>query len=261
MEILMQNILLFGGTTEGRKLTEYCCEKHLRATVCVTTDYGAGLLRETDNVRILVGKKDKQAICDLLAQAAAHEQYSMVIDATHPYAVEASRNIRAACEQNDVPYYRVIRPVSEDTSNGIYFDTLDALIAYINTQTDTEDKILVTTGSKELPVLRAIEHYEERCVTRLLPNTEIQEKCLALGYRKDQMILEKGPFSVEKNCAQIGKFSIQYLITKDSGDAGGFPQKIEAVRRCGIRALVLRRPKEQGYTPEQIINLLEGTQG
>ena len=50
----MSEVLIFGGTTEGRLLAEFCATKEIRAAVSVTTDYGAELLPRSDYIRELV---------------------------------------------------------------------------------------------------------------------------------------------------------------------------------------------------------------
>ena len=68
----------------------------------------------------------------------------------------------------------------------------------------------------------------------------------------------KGPFSKELNCALIRDLGIDILVTKASGAAGGFWEKVEAARECGIELVVIHRPvKEDGLTMEQLKDELE----
>ena len=48
----MPELLIFGGTTEGRQLAEFCDKKNIPACVCVTTDYGAELLPKSSYIKI-----------------------------------------------------------------------------------------------------------------------------------------------------------------------------------------------------------------
>ena len=123
----MVNILIFGGTTEGRELAERLAaeipergwpesQRELNSeerkrdllTVSVATELGAEELQKIEGIGILVGRMDipamKRALCG----------YDLCIDATHPYAVEASKNIRTACEETGVQYRRLLRePAAE----------------------------------------------------------------------------------------------------------------------------------------------------
>lgn len=86
----LSELLIFGGTTEGRLLAEFCAGKGIPAQVCVTTEHGAGLLPEG---MARTGTLDEDGMQLLLRGRA----FRAVIDATHPYAREATRNIRTAC--------------------------------------------------------------------------------------------------------------------------------------------------------------------
>ena len=87
----MDKILLFGGTGEGRALAEWMLSEHIPCTVCVATEYGETLL--PDGAEAHVGRMDRDEMAALMAQ-----DYALVVDATHPYAVEVTENIRAAAE-------------------------------------------------------------------------------------------------------------------------------------------------------------------
>ena len=89
----MTEIVLFGGTAEGRQLAEFLAARQVEALLCVATAYGAALLPALDTVRVHCGSLDAAAIRNLLEQ----EQPRLVIDATHPYAAAASSNIHSAC--------------------------------------------------------------------------------------------------------------------------------------------------------------------
>ena len=49
----MRQVLIFGGTSEGRMLSEYLDKRQLRHTVCVATDYGEEVMEHTEYVQIL----------------------------------------------------------------------------------------------------------------------------------------------------------------------------------------------------------------
>ncbi len=99
----MDKILIFAGTTEGRELAEFCADNGIAADVSTATAYGASLLPE--GIGLLSGRLDAEEICILLR--ARH--YAAVIDATHPYAKDATANIRVACLQTGIPYRRLLR--------------------------------------------------------------------------------------------------------------------------------------------------------
>ena len=240
----MCKLLIFGGTTEGRLLAEFCAEHNISADVSVTTDRAAELLPDCECIGILNGKLDRAEMRSLLAG----KKYRMAIDATHPYAVEATRNITSACNAAGIPYYRLLREQSADIS-GTTFGCLEEIIKYLN----SSDKIILSTlGSKELYALAGVRGYSGRVWARLLPAEGILEKCRLLGFDEKRIITASPPFSVEENIKHIKLSGAEILVTKESGAAGGYPEKAEAARECGAELVTLLRPKETGYTPEQI---------
>lgn len=104
--------------------------------------------------------------------------------------------------------------------------------------------ILITTGSKELAPYTQIPDFAERCYVRALPTVEALEKCQALGFRREHLILMQGPFSEEMNVAQLRYADAGYLVTKASGETGGFPEKCEAALALGVEVVCIGRPKE-----------------
>lgn len=242
----MSEILIFGGTTEGRLLAEFCDENEICADVSVTTDYGAELLPESKFVNILNGKLDKTEISALIRSCG----YKLIIDATHPYATAATQNIKAACCETDTEYLRLLREKSTDISGKTFAD-MDRLIGYLNS---SEKRVLSTLGSKELPALTKVKNYRERVCVRVLPADGIEDYCRSLGFTR--IIVGKGPFSEEKNIEHIQKSGAEILVTKESGAAGGFPEKAAAAEKCGAEFAVLLRPAESGSTLVEIEKIL-----
>ena len=240
-------VLLFGGTGEGRALAEWMLARGLDATVCVATEYGETLL--PDGMKVHVGRLDTDGMAALMADG-----YTLVIDATHPYAVEVTENIRVAAERTGLPYLRLLRQSDgEDLCHkaenmAVAAEMLERL----------PGNVLLTTGSKELdhfarPGLR------ERCFPRVLPMADSLERCLALGFPPKNIICMQGPFTKEMNVATLHQFHIDTLVTKDTGGYGGFRAKAEAAKEAGCVLLVVERPRnETGLTLEEIQRRLLG---
>lgn len=242
----MFKLLIFGGTTEGRLLAEYCREKNIDCDVSVATDYGASLL--PDGMNSFCGRLDTSQMTELMTE----KSYSAVADATHPYAADASVNIRNACEAVNLPYYRLIRDKSELWGETV--ENIEEMICILNR---CNDAVLCSLGRKTLPSLTAVKNYHERFWLRLLPSDDILEYCQALGYDERKIICQKGPFTVELNTEHIRLSHAKILLTKESGSTGGYPEKAEAAKKCGIRMITLVRPKEEGLSLDEIKILLE----
>lgn len=242
----MCKILIFGGTTEGRMLAEYCVEKQIDADISVATAYGAELLPEKTGK--LIGRLDLNEMIKLIQE----NRYSKVIDATHPYAEEVTRNIKNACEMLGTAYFRLIRD-AEKSEYDYRVTTIEEAVSVIN---KSEKTVLSTLGSKELTALQKIKDYHKRVWVRVLPSEEIKEYCKRLGYDGDKLILEKGPFSEQQNIDHIKKANAEIMLTKESGNIGGFSAKVTAAEKCGIGIITISRPVENGYSFGEIIEIL-----
>jgi len=73
---------------------------------------------------------------------------------------------------------------------------------------------------------------------------------------QEAVVTGKGPFSVDENRSIIQCFGVRVLVTKDSGAAGGVPEKLEAARLEGCRVVVVRRPKPPGVYFDQMESLM-----
>lgn len=243
----MTDIWIFGGTTEGRRLAEYCAAGGQRALVSVVSGYGEQVLPKDGCLTILRQALDEGQMEALLEQ----EQVRLVIDATHPYAAQVSKNIRAACAHKNVRVLRVLR--TSESGNQWETDAVrvtcpEEAVRYLK---QTEGNILVTTGSKELRLFTELPDYENRVYARVLPDSQVLEQCGALGLRGSHVIAMQGPFGEELNAAIMRQFSIRYLVTKEAGKAGGYVEKLKAAAACGAVPVIIGRPgQEEGVSVE-----------
>ncbi|MEZ3434939.1 MAG: precorrin-6A reductase [Lachnospiraceae bacterium] len=249
-----KRIIIFGGTTEGRRLTEYAAEAGILAHICTATQYGVSLLPFGEGITASHERMDCEEMCGLIRELDP----VCAIDATHPYAKEATENIKAACGMCSVKYLRLVREYSEGQRSVIYAESTEDAAELLR---HGPGNVLVTTGSRELEKYTVLEDYKERIYARVLPAEESILKCERLGIRGRHLICMQGPFSAELNTALIKEYKITCMVTKDSGAAGGFPQKYEAAQAAGIKLIVIGRPKEEGFTCQEIIRLLENEPG
>ena len=202
----------------------------------------------------------------------------LVIDATHPYAAVVSEHIVTACAAAGVRCIRVEREDSGAEEHGIesaqkvlperestgaggkasapegaalhWVESIEEAAAWLaqsdrsSSEAAQRPNILITTGSKELAPYTQVPDFAARCYVRALPTVEALEKCQAIGFRRDHLILMQGPFSEEMNVAQLRYADAGYLVTKASGETGGFPEKCEAALALGVEVVCIGRPKE-----------------
>lgn len=241
-------ILIFGGTTEGRILASRLSGSEHEITVSVATETGAAELCDIDGITVVTGRKDEDGMAVLL------DNKDVCVDATHPYAVEAGKNILKACEKCGVSHVRLLRESPGEPSGYekavIVSDAAEAAEEAVK----ISGNIMLTTGVKELPYFDAVER--QRLYVRILPVHESLKKCEEAGIPVKNIIAMHGPFSTELNAALIGQFDVKCLVTKDGGVSGGFEEKFLAAKQAGIRLIVIKRPKEEGFGLEEVINMI-----
>lgn len=239
-------VLVFGGTSEGRRIAQWLCERGASVTACSATTYGGELLPDDPRIEVLtrpLGHDGMRALID-------EHNYACVVDATHPYATRITEHVAEAAAEKDLPYLRLLR---EGEPEGEWMGAVDTAEA-ARLANKVEGNILLTTGSKELSVFTdAIDDFETRLYARILPVVSSVEHANELGIPTGHVIAMQGPFSASLNRALIEEFDIACLVTKASGAAGGFWEKVEAARDCGIELIVIHRPtQEDGLSFEEM---------
>lgn len=253
----MKKIVIFAGTTEGRRLSEILADAGIAHTVCVATEYGEIVMRDQTDaeaarakeqslVSLHRGRMDRKQIEEFLR----NEGYEIVVDATHPYARVVTENLRGAVaalqtsekKAQSPIYLRLEREISEtpeaeDPAVSIrYFESnADCAKALEN----TEGNILLTTGSKELATYCASGRLHDRLYVRILPGRESLELCMEQGIKGRQILALQGPFSTEMNAAILKQYDIRHMVTKNSGRTGGYQEKLEAAKMLGIPVYVI----------------------
>lgn len=248
----MKKILIFSGTTEGRRLTEFLDGRNVKVYVSTATEYGKECTGEHKNAEVFYGRLNKNEMAELVKE----RQMDLVIDATHPFAVLVTEEIKNACKMAGVPYLRLLREESEITAGGnvIWVDSVEEAVKYLQGR---KGKILITTGSKELAKYTEITDYKERCFARVLSIGQAVRDSIALGFEGKHLIAMQGPFSVEMNVATIHQTGADYFVTKESGKAGGFEEKVRAAKETGAILVAVGRPKESGRSLEEICEWLQ----
>ena len=215
--------------------------------VSVVSDVGAEEQGELAGVQVEVGPKEEDGIRAMISDA------DLVIDATHPYAVIVTDNIRRAAEAEGVERLRLLRDESDSEAQGgediLYVKTAQEAA---NAAYTVGGRVLLTTGSKELGIYADILD-PELLYPRVLPVVSSIQACEDTGIPHRNIIAVQGPFSEELNRAVMRDYRIDLMITKDSGKAGGFAEKINAARSCGVSIIVIRRPEEEGMSFDQIL--------
>ena len=229
-------IVVFSGTTEGRDFSRAAAALGIAVTVSVATDLGAEEQGQAPGITVHSGRLLPGAMAELLQGAA------LCVDATHPYAVEATKNIRAAANAAGVEYHRLLRAASTLPAGSVVLGSAAQAAQYLAA---TQGNVLLTTGAKELAAFAGLD--AARLYPRVLPTVAGITACEGAGIPHRNIIAMQGPFAL------MQQFHIRYLVTKDGGSAGGFAEKAQAAAQSEATLVVLRRPEECGETAEEIL--------
>ena len=245
-------IIIFGGTTEGRELSVRLASEGADVTVSVFSEYGAEEQDSSFGIKIEEGPKDEDAMRLMIRGAG------LCVDATHPYAVIASDNIRAAAEAEGVELLRLKRTAVslEDISVNAASDMIIAKDAAdaARIAAGLGGRVLLTTGSKDIGIYaEAID--PQLLYPRVLPLVQSITACEQADIPHRNIIAVQGPFSEDFNKAVIREYEIDTVITKESGKAGGFMEKISACSACGVPAIVIARPEDEGLSFDEVLGI------
>jgi precorrin-6A reductase len=242
----MSNVFIFGGTTEGRKLAIACELLGIPAYVSVASEYGSDVLGELKVVKVLEGRMN----IDEMSAGFKALDISVVYDATHPFATVVKENIKSACEQNEIEYIRVLRNITDiDSEDYKLVKSVDEAVDYLTT---CEGNVFVATGSKEIAKYKKLDL--SRVYARVLSAVESINACKDIGLEGSHIIAMQGPFSERLNIALMEEYNCKYMVSKQTGNNGGFDEKIEACKQAGVYPIIVALPQnDKGISEEEAI--------
>lgn len=232
----MKKVLVFAGTTEGRELAELLADSNIKCSVCVATDYALELMNDK-RLDVHCGRLTEEEMEVFMRDG----KFDVVVDATHPYAQIVSQNVRQAADKESISLIRLRRSTESAEEGFVSFKTHEECSAWLSFQTGN---ILLTTGSKDLGSYAKNETIKNHLFVRVLPGEESIRLCTANGITGRQIIAMQGPFSAQMNECILREYSIDWMVTKISGHAGGFEEKVEAAKKAGVGVCAILPPSE-----------------
>lgn len=231
-------ILFLAGTSDARELAIEIQGAGFPVLATVVTESAAKSLTEA-GIQTQVGRLTASDITALIKEKG----FQAVVDASHPFAEEASKNAQQGAQDANVPYIRY-----ERESQRFQDDQVIMVKDYEEAAKLAAEKrgvIMLTTGSKTLQIftkeLLGLEN--TRVIARMLPRVDNMEKCAELGVEQKNIVAIQGPFSKELNKALYRQYGVTLMITKESGKVGSVDEKLEAALECGIETIMIARPK------------------
>ena len=246
---MKKEIIVFAGTYEGRMLCENLDKNIFNITVCVASEYGKEMLSHIAGLNVLVSRLTSTEMVSLFEG----KKVSIVVDATHPYAKDVTCNIVSATTTCGVEYFRVLREEKVFDSVKSVSD-IDQAVDFLET---TTGNILLTTGSKELAKFTRLTGFSDRVYARVLPSAEMITHCRDCGLSGNHILGLQGPFTLDFNIATIRQLDCKFIVTKNTGKAGGIDEKVQSAIDTNATIIIIDRPlKETGYSLESAITVL-----
>ena len=223
-------VLILGGTAEARALAE---ELH-GAGIHVISSLAGRVARP----RLPVGEVRVGGFGGPQALAAwlVEHRIAAVVDATHPFAERISASAASACAAADVRLLRLERPGWTELE-GDAWHWVDDLGQAAAAVPELGSRVLLTSGRQGLAAFAGDRKswYLIRCVDP--PDAVLPPR--------HEILLDRGPYTVEGELALIYEHSIDLLVTKDSG--GSLTEaKLAAARQSRMPVIVVRRPPRPG---------------
>lgn len=231
-------ILFLAGTSDARELALEIKKEGFRVLATVVTESAAKSLEDA-GIPAQIGRLTAADITELIKGKG----FQAVVDASHPFAEEASKNALQGAKEADVPYIRY-----ERESQRFQHPMLSVVSNYAEAAKLAAKKqgvIMLTTGSKTLEIFakELVGLPNTRMIIRMLPRIDNMEKCAVLGIEQKDIVAIQGPFSKELNKALYKQYGVTLMITKESGKVGSVDEKVEAALECGIETIMIARPK------------------
>jgi len=250
------DVLVAAGTTEAHDAIGVLQQMGLTVAATVATDLGSAVIDDlkSRHVDVFVGRRDEAGFVRMIRETGVR----FVVDATHPFAVDVTKTVAAACAvcRGDREFPKYIRYVRR----GEVYD-YDKII-HVRDAAGAAKKLLglpgnflLTTGANTIHVYKeSIPDFNARGYVRVLDTKTSLERCARCGVAPSHVIAKNPPFSMEDNIQCIREFHIKMLVSKDSGQTGGLFEKIGAAKTAGIPVILIDRPVEETgiFSPDEL---------
>ena len=213
-------VLIFGGTTEGRKAAEVLEEAGSPYFYSTKTGMQDITLQHGTCID---GALDAEAMTTFIK---AHD-IRLIVDAAHPFASQLHQTIITVASEINIPvvrYERIYPPRDPDIT---WIDDYSQIPTDIHT-------LLATTGVQSISKLKPLEAQGVKLYYRILPRESSIRLAHQQGATDDQLLFSQDGATID--------IEADAILLKESGESGGFSEKVKAAQTKGMRILVLKRP-------------------
>ena len=244
------------GTSDGKALLKELNKYTDDFLLSTATKYGGDILKDFKYKYLNTSPLNEIKLEELLKE----KEVQALVDFSHPYAVEVSKNAMEACEKLGIEYIRFERKgVAEKYKDNPKVHLIKNL-EYLNELLENKKgNILNTMGSNNIGKLECL-NLSNRIIHRVLPTKEVIEKCNDFEVELKNIIAIKGPISYDLNLAFLKNYDIEAMILKDSGESGATEEKIQSALDLDIDCYVLEKKtldyKKVFYNEKEILDYL-----
>jgi precorrin-6A/cobalt-precorrin-6A reductase len=239
-------IWLIGGASESREIALEIVKLNLPCVVTVTTKEAKRLYPDHPLLTIL------QIILDPLNWEDFYQKNSiqLIIDASHPYAMNISQLAINLSTSYGLPYLRYERSSLSKAQN-IVLDSIKTLLSggYLQGK-----RVFLTLGYKSLIGFKDWPD-KHLLYTRILPKIESLQGALKAGFLPENLIAFRPPLNYEMEKALWQHWKIQIVVTKASGKVGGEDIKQQLSQELNIPLIIIKRPEI--FYPQQTDDITE----
>ena len=221
-------ILIFGGTTEGRRAAQVLEEA---GKPFWYSTRGNGQNMELVHGIPITGGMNPDEMTVFCRKNAVR----LIVDAAHPFATELHQNIIATAQKENLPVIRYERQYEPHTDDVYWCKDYEAAISQLKEQ--GIHRLLALTGVQTIG--RLCDYWKNNeCWFRILDRDSSRDIAVREGFPEDYLVY----YEHEDTTSLITRLKPQAILTKESGKTGGFPEKVEAASKTGIPVFVIERP-------------------
>ena len=258
-------VFIMGGTAESIEMIKFIKSNYPQIYIITstTTEYGGNIATQAGSDEVISKPLPKDSLMEVINE----NDIDLYIDATHPFAKHITQTACSIVDETNIPFIRFERESIVDNIEGINNDN----IYHVNSF--TEAGILVNENFPEGNVLHlggintageVLENVDrERFFIRVLTVKASLDKCEELNIIKEHIFPmnasknDDKKIHIDENIELFKKVDAKIMLTKESGDIGGFKEKMIAADQLGLKIIVVDRPVIEGLKDKCVVNTLD----
>ncbi len=233
-------VLVFGGTTEGKKAAAALDAGKTRYfySTKTRTDFKPSVFCE-----YVWGEMDGNTLPEFVKK----EKIKLIVNAAHPFARHLHETVSLVSEKMKIPVIRYGRKYPERVSHPsvVYCDNYSGAV---NELKNTKGAMIILSGVQTLAALKPLWENRDDCYARILPRKTSVSLAVKQGFPEKRLITAMPSRDAEKEKQFFKKLNIKSVITKESGDTGGQDAKIKAAIETGAKTAIIKKPRSPFFT-------------